>query len=163
MTKASIAASVCWSRSRGSGKKYMIRNTMGPRKRPIVCRAGSNFSSAGVKTSRCSASVLYVPPWTHAFAHPLFLPDRAKRTLLPDDSIALYKMSRSRHLVATVAWHGSPEEVVHDALQGAALPDRRPLRFGARKRGLAPRYGLLENLGTSLSTLLRAAVRCGRG
>jgi hypothetical protein len=30
--------------------------------RPMVCRARSNLSSAGVRTSRCSASVLYVPP-----------------------------------------------------------------------------------------------------
>ena len=37
-------------------------NASGPRKSPIVRRLLSNLSSAGDSTSRCSSSVLYVPP-----------------------------------------------------------------------------------------------------
>ena len=42
----------------GIGRKYITRNAIGPRNRPMVWRALSNLSSAGDRTSRCSSSVL---------------------------------------------------------------------------------------------------------
>ena len=58
MVKERMAARVCWLASSGSGRKYMMRKTMGPRMRPLVWRSRSNRSSAGVRTSLCSARVL---------------------------------------------------------------------------------------------------------
>src|SRR5215207_2214647 len=88
MVKESMAARVCWFWSSGSGRKYMIRNAIGPRMSPIVCRARSNRSSAGVRPSRCSASVLYVPPGlTLSVMLPLLC---ARLRLLPAKSIACW-------------------------------------------------------------------------
>ena len=59
ITNSSAAASFCWSACMSSGSSRKITKTAGARNSPIVRRAFSKRSSAGL--SFCSPSVRYVP------------------------------------------------------------------------------------------------------